>query len=77
MTALRFSGSMTHTAMEMICRRFRCSDAATSDEAAAIASDDETLFEWEQVSVAHFDARVFVALDENGEEIEATQRGDF
>lgn len=52
-------------------------EAATADEAAARASDDETLFKWKRVSVAHFDARVFVALDENGDEIEETQRGDF
>lgn len=52
-------------------------DAASADEAAAKAADDETLFEWEEVSVAQFDARTFVALDENGDEIEDTQRGDF
>jgi hypothetical protein len=52
-------------------------DAASADEAAAKAADDETLFKWEEVSVAQFDARTFVALDENGDEIEDTQRGDF
>lgn len=52
-------------------------DAATADEAAALASDDETLFKWKRVSVAQFDARSFVALDENGDEIDETLRGDF
>ena len=52
-------------------------DSDSADEATARAYDDETLFKWEQVSVAQFDARSFVALDEDGDEIEATQRGDF
>lgn len=52
-------------------------DATSADEAAAWAADDETVFEWKQVSVAQFDARLFVALDKNGDEIDATLRGDF
>lgn len=52
-------------------------DAATADEAAALACGDETLFKWKQVSVAQFDHRLFVALGDDGEEIEVTQRGDF
>jgi len=52
-------------------------EASSANEAAARAYDDETRFEWKQLSVAQFDARIFVAVDENGSEIDATQRGDF
>lgn len=52
-------------------------DASSADEAAAKANRDETPYNWKRVSVAQFDARVFVALDQNGNEIESTQRGDF
>lgn len=52
-------------------------EAADADEAAALADRDETKFKWTRVNVAHFDARLFVTLDEDGNEIEETQRGDF
>lgn len=52
-------------------------DARSADEAAAKANRDETPYKWQRVSVAQFDARVFVALDEDGNEIESTQCGDF
>jgi hypothetical protein len=52
-------------------------EAATADQAAAMADADETRFKWKRVSIAQFDARLFVALDENGDELESTQRGDF
>ncbi len=52
-------------------------DASSADEAAARANRDETPYKWKRVSVAQFDARLFVALDDDGNEIESTQRGDF
>lgn len=52
-------------------------DADNADEAADSADKDETQFKWEQVDIAQFDARLFVALDPDGNEIESTQRGDF
>jgi hypothetical protein len=52
-------------------------EAATADEAAAKANDDEAKFEWKQRDVAEFDSRLFVTLDEEGNEMESTQRGDF
>lgn len=52
-------------------------DAPSANEAAARASYDETSLNWTPRSVAQFDARIFVTLDENGEEIDATQQGDF
>lgn len=52
-------------------------EAETAEEAARKASVDERTYEWEETGTHHFDARLFVTLDENGSEIEATQRGDF
>lgn len=52
-------------------------DAPDADQAAAAAAGDERRFEWKKVGVAQFDDRLFVALDERGDEIDSTQRGDF
>lgn len=52
-------------------------EADTAAEAVSKASDDERAYEWEDVGTHCFDARSFVALDENDEEIESTKRGDF
>ncbi len=52
-------------------------DADTEDAACQKAYEDETLFVWEEVGTHCFDARVFVALDGDGNEVESTQRGDF
>jgi hypothetical protein len=52
-------------------------EAETAAEAADSASDDEGAYEWEETGTHQFDARLFVTLDENNNEIEATQRGDF
>lgn len=52
-------------------------EADSPDEAAAKADADETLFDWEEVNISEFDARMFVALDDSGDEIDGTQRGDF
>jgi hypothetical protein len=52
-------------------------EADTAEEAAENASDDEGAYVWQEIDTHQFDARLFVTLDENGSEIEATQRGDF
>ena len=51
--------------------------AATPQDAASIACDDEGRFRWEEEGPCEFDARLFITLDENGDEIEDTQCGDF
>lgn len=52
-------------------------DARNEQEAAAKASNDETIFTWTQRGIVQFDARLFVALDEFGNEREGTERGNF
>lgn len=52
-------------------------EADSADEAAAKADQDEGKFEWQRDGVHHFDARVFVTLDDDGNEVKSTQRGDF
>lgn len=52
-------------------------DADSPQEAAQKASDREESYVWKDRSVAEFDARLFVALDDDGDEIEGTQCGDF
>jgi hypothetical protein len=52
-------------------------EADSADKAVAKADADESRFKWQREGVHQFDARLFVALDENGDEIESTQRGDF
>ncbi|MGE0830487.1 MAG: hypothetical protein AB7O04_14200 [Hyphomonadaceae bacterium] len=52
-------------------------DAPTAAEAAEIAYRDEEKYRWEAHGHAEFDARLFVALDTEGNEIDGTQQGDF
>jgi hypothetical protein len=52
-------------------------EAASADEAAAKANEAEETFKWQPEGVHHFDERLFVTLDDDGNEIESTQRGDF
>ena len=52
-------------------------EANTAEEAAQLADRHEAKYEWRRRGAAHFDTRLFVTLDENGNEIESTQRGDF
>lgn len=52
-------------------------EARDEKEAAAKAREDETIFTWTQCGVAQFDARLFVALDEDGNELGGTEHGDF
>ncbi len=52
-------------------------EASSAEEAAQRAEDNEERYDWEKVDVQHFDARLFVTLDQDGNELEHTQTGDF
>jgi exonuclease VII large subunit len=52
-------------------------EADNPTEAAELASDDESAYEWQSQGEVEFDARLFVALDKDGREIDGTQQGDF
>ena len=52
-------------------------NADNASHAATLAREKDDALEWQMVSTSTFDARSFVALDDNGEEIEATEQGDF
>ena len=51
--------------------------ATSAQEAAELAEWDEGSYKWQELGVSAFDARGFVALDENGDEIEDSRVGDF
>lgn len=52
-------------------------EAASPEEAARLAGDGLHEYDWTRKGETEFDARVYVALDTEGREIEATQCGDF
>lgn len=52
-------------------------EAETPADAARKACDDERPFQWEEIGTNTFDARVFVALDADGDEVDNTACGDF
>ena len=52
-------------------------EAETPEEAARLAEDGLDEYEWTREGETEFDARVYVALDAEEREIEATQCGDF
>jgi len=52
-------------------------EADTPEEAAELAQDDESRYEWIEHGPVEFDARLFVTLNEDGDAIEETQLGDF
>lgn len=52
-------------------------EAASADEAVAHVAKDEAKFAWSEIGVAQFDARCFVVLDQDGDELDSTRRGDF
>ncbi len=52
-------------------------EADSPEEAAELASDDEAAFNWEEEGPCEFDARMFIALDADGSEIDGTQCGDL
>ena len=51
--------------------------ADNANLAATLAREQDDALDWQVVSTSTFDARSFVALDDDGEEIEATEQGDF
>ena len=53
-------------------------EAGDAKEAARTAADDLTSgHKWEERGTQEFDARLYITLDENGDEIDGTQAGDF
>ena len=68
---------------EVLCRIDAFADyvaeveADDAEEAAALAHDDHGDYKWEHRSIQEFDARLYVTLDDAGNEIEETQVGDF
>ena len=52
-------------------------EATDAEGAAQMARDCHEYYDWEFHQTAVFDARLYVTLDTNGDEIESTQVGDF
>ena len=53
-------------------------EADDPQQAARAAADDLTSrHKWEERGTQEFDARLYITLDENGDEIDGTQAGDF
>lgn len=52
-------------------------EADSAADAAEMASDDEAAFTWEEDGTDEFDARLFIALDDDGAELEDTEVRDF
>ena len=52
-------------------------EANNPEEAAELANACEQDLRWSKQDTAQFDARLFVALDANGNEIESTRCGDI
>jgi hypothetical protein len=52
-------------------------EANTPQDAVETARESDGQFAWEEIGTQQFDARGFVALDEDGDEIDSTARGDF
>ena len=51
--------------------------ARTAKKAVELASEDEGSYVWQNDGVCSFDARLFIALDDDGMELEATEISDF
>lgn len=52
-------------------------EADSPEEAAELANDSHSDYEWRRRGEAEFDARLYVTLDADGNEINRTQCGDF
>ena len=50
--------------------------ARTAKKAAELAQDNHSDYNWEYHQTAEFDARLYVTLDKEGFEIDATMVGD-
>jgi hypothetical protein len=68
---------------EVLCRIDAYADyvaeveAEDAEEAAQLASDNPADYKWVHHQTQEFDARLYVTLDSDGNEIEETQVGDF
>jgi hypothetical protein len=68
---------------EVLCRIDAFADyvaeveADNAEEAAELASENHGDYKWEHSFTQEFDARLYVTLDDAGNEIEETQIGDF
>ena len=52
-------------------------EADDAEEAAQLANHDlEGRYKWEERGTQEFDARLYITLDANGDEIDGTQAGD-
>ena len=47
--------------------------ARNARNAAELASEDEAAYAWQEEATDEFDARLFITLDEEGFELEATE----
>jgi hypothetical protein len=67
---------------EVLCRIDAYADyitvveAVSAEEAAELAREDPSAFNWEHRGTAEFDACLYVTLDRDGWEIEGTETGD-
>lgn len=52
-------------------------EADDAEEAAWLANDSPDDYNWEEQGPVEFDARGYVTLDAEGDEIESTRCGDF
>lgn len=52
-------------------------EADNAEDAALLAEESEDDYTWEELGPVMFDARGYVTLDAEGDEIEATRTGDF
>ena len=52
-------------------------EAEDAAEAAELAREDHSGYKWEHDQTAEFDARFYVTLDADGDEIDATHVGDM
>ena len=52
-------------------------DAETAKEAAELAYDSPDDYQWEEEGPVEFDARGYITLDKNDNEIDGTQAGYF
>ena len=51
-------------------------EADSPEDAARLAADEPEAYRWEYHQTAEFDARMYVALDANGDEIDGTEIND-
>jgi hypothetical protein len=52
-------------------------EAECPEEAVQLACDEHAAYRWEHHQTAEFDDRLYVALDDQGNEIEGTEISDF